>query len=351
MSTAVATNRTEPVTATYGGNATIRPTALTVPVGLGGNSSALSVYNRIDNPLQFVEQFGKSIADSGMFGCKNAQQGQVLAMTCICEGITPTDFCKQYHIIEGKISMRADAMLANFRKAGGRHRWLEIGDEGQRATLELSYDNETITVAYSIDQARKAGLVKDKSNWDKDPGSMLRARCISRGIRMIAPEIVAGVYAPEDLGEEPIHVAAIPAATTKPRKATATATVNATTIEAAPAPVVVDAEVVEPQQTTTEQPAEEPAPVASVTPAQVEVGTSQLDPKATSAADTDPCTEVQLGQIRSLLTDIQKADPQIPAKIQGKLQGMGKSKLSELSISEAAQLIQALYVKASELAV
>ena len=49
---------------------------------------------------------------SAMFGCANANQGRVMAMTCLTERKSPFWLKTRYHLIEGNFSMRTDAMLA-----------------------------------------------------------------------------------------------------------------------------------------------------------------------------------------------------------------------------------------------
>lgn len=361
MSTAVATPER---------NGAIQETSLSIPPHTqtrlyAGNPGAVALWSAVADPVHTALEVGQVVYDSGICGAKNKAQGTIIFLTCMAEQMALTDFAKVYHIIDGKLSKRADAMLADFNMAGGRHRWINKGEDGLTATIELTYGGKTDTATYTIEMARQQGLIKKDGNWVKIPWNMLRARCITDGLGMHFPQFKAGVYSPEELGYDSMEhaIAAQEQSSGRGRGKASTATTPAiastATVVVTQQSNVIEAEVVEPQQTTTEAVADEPtttataraAPAADVVPTQVEVGESQLDPAATSAADTDPCTEVQLNQIRSLLTDIQKADPQIPAKIQGKLAGMGKKKLSELTISEAQQLIQALFVKAAELAV
>jgi hypothetical protein len=134
--------------------------------------------------------------------------GAVLALTCMCEGITPLEFAKTYHIISGKPSMRADMMAAKFRAAGGKCNWINLGDDGKLAEALFAFDGQEHTIKYTIEDADrvmgadpKGGrrIDKDDSNWRKDRGAMLRARLITKAIRIMAPELIAGVYTPDEL--------------------------------------------------------------------------------------------------------------------------------------------------------
>ncbi|HWL09857.1 MAG TPA: recombinase RecT [Planctomicrobium sp.] len=161
----------------------------------------LSVYDRITDPIQFIESMGKVFWESKAAGCQTLAEGKLLALACMSERMNPFDINRTYHLMEGKLAMRADSMLAKFRGIGGKYKWVKDGEDGISASLSLTYDGETITSTYSIEQAKQANLVKEKGNWAKDPASMLRARVISRGIRMIAPEVIAGTYTPEELSD------------------------------------------------------------------------------------------------------------------------------------------------------
>ena len=52
-----------------------------------------------------------------------------------------------------------------------------------------------------MDDAKRAGLVK-KDGWQFYPKAMLRARAITAGLRAVAPDIIAGIYDPEELGAD-----------------------------------------------------------------------------------------------------------------------------------------------------
>lgn len=314
----------------------------------GPDENALAVYSKVNDVLAYVEAMGKYIAQSGMFGCKNDAQGKVLAMACACKGVNPIDFALEFHIMhDGKIAKRADAMLAQFNMMGGKHRWIHDGEDGQAAELLLSIDGEELSIRYTIDQARKSELVRDRSTWDKDPASMLRARCISRGIRMIRPQIVAGYYAPEEIDEE--SNGAAPAKRTRKAGgdsgASASSPIPQATAQAATEEPpfdtgeknenVIDAEIVSDANVATTA---EPVPT----------GTPTGGTTGTEMSVDDPCTPTQVNQIKSLLNDIGTVDPSIHDKIKGNLASRGKNTLADLTWKEAEGLFKALSQKAHQ---
>jgi hypothetical protein len=159
----------------------------------------IELYQKLNNPIDAIQQLGKMFAKSGMFGCEKEEQGQVLAMVCMVEGKSPVFITTNYDIVEGKLRKKALAALADFRSGGGKHKWLSSGDavtvkdEDRYAEIELTdKEGSVIKYRYSMADAKAEGLVKDRSRWVKRPGNMLRARCISNGLGMLCPEIFAG---------------------------------------------------------------------------------------------------------------------------------------------------------------
>ena len=165
------------------------------------NAVALpSMFDRINDPMAAIREMGEFIAASRMCGVTDPAQGAVVAMTCLAERKTPIQFDREYHIIEGRLSMRADMMLAKFRQLGGRVEWVRSDHEA--CVGRWSFENQTIELGYTLEDAKRAQLyppAKASSSWNKRPDAMLRARAISKAVRMLAPEVVAGVYTPEEV--------------------------------------------------------------------------------------------------------------------------------------------------------
>jgi hypothetical protein len=172
------------------------------------------MYDKISDPMTAIEKMGEWIASSGMLGCTKVEQGKLIAWQCAAEKKTPFDFKREYHIINGSLSMRSDAMLAGYRARGGKVLWKQF--DSKAAVAIWKYDGNECEIGFTENDARIAGLLPAKpgSGWAKDPSAMLRARAISKAIRMLAPEVVAGIYTPEeteDFQPAPSEVAVAPA--------------------------------------------------------------------------------------------------------------------------------------------
>jgi len=157
--------------------------------------------------MQNLQTLGTEFAKSGILGVSNPSQGLIVALTCYTEHISPIEFARTYHIVNGHLSMRADAMQARFLRQGGRIRWLVSTTEKCEAVFSHpEYAPEGVTLSLTIEEMVDGGVaVNDrgqlKPTWKSFPRQMLRARLVSEGCRMLTPGIVAGVYTPEETGE------------------------------------------------------------------------------------------------------------------------------------------------------
>jgi hypothetical protein len=155
-------------------------------------------------PVQDIERMAVAVAKSGLFGVKTPDEAMALMLVAQAEGQHPAIAARDYHVIQGRPALKADAMMARFQLAGGKVEWSEYTDE--RVTGVFSHPaGGSLAVTWTIEMGKNIGLVKPGSGWHKYPRAMLRARCISEGIRAVYPASVAGVYTPEEVSDfEPV---------------------------------------------------------------------------------------------------------------------------------------------------
>ena len=156
----------------------------------------------MSNIVSFTDmsQMAEAIAKSGLFGMKDTNSVLALMAVAQAEGMHPATAARDFHIIQGRPALKADAMLARFQNAGGKVEWKDYTDE--KVTGVFSHPNGgELAVTWTIEQASKIGLVKPGSGWQKFPRAMLRSRCISEGIRSVFPGSVQGFYSVEEVSD------------------------------------------------------------------------------------------------------------------------------------------------------
>jgi hypothetical protein len=137
-----------------------------------------------------------AVAKSGLFGVKTPDQAMALMLIAQAEGLHPAIAARDYHVINGRPTLKADAMLARFHSAGGSVRWGEYTDRRVVGTFSHPQGG-SVEVEWTLDMATSAGLTKNPT-WKSYPRQMLRARCVSEGIRTVFPGVVVDTYTPEE---------------------------------------------------------------------------------------------------------------------------------------------------------
>lgn len=148
-------------------------------------------------PYQDIAQMAEVAAKSRMFGFKSAEEALAIMVLCQAEGLHPGIAMRDYHVIQGRPALKADAMLARFQQAGGKVDWKEYTDEVVTGIFSHPQGG-SLEVTWSLAKAKQIGIA-NKDNWKNYPRAMLRARCISEGIRAVYPGAVVGVYTPEEV--------------------------------------------------------------------------------------------------------------------------------------------------------
>lgn len=141
-------------------------------------------------------RMAEAIAKSGFFGIKTADQALALMAIAQAEGLHPAIAARDYHVIQGKPALKADAMLARFQSAGGKVEWHRLDDECVDATFSHP-SGGSARIAW--DKARVKQAKIENGMHGKYPRQMLRARVVSEGIRTVFPGVVVGVYTPEEV--------------------------------------------------------------------------------------------------------------------------------------------------------
>lgn len=146
-----------------------------------------------------MEKLAISIAKSKLFGMDTPEQALALMAISQAEGLHPAIAARDYHIIKGRPTLKADAMLARFQKAGGKVEWHSYTDECCDATISHPQGG-TVRIMWDMDRAKQAEI-SNSNMYKKYPRNMLRARVISEGIRTVFPGVAVGIYTPEEAEE------------------------------------------------------------------------------------------------------------------------------------------------------
>jgi hypothetical protein len=174
-------------------------------------------------PVQSVadlQTVGQLIAQSGLLGAQNPAEGFLIAATCHQTGTSLLEFGQTYHVFQGKISMKADAMVARFNELGGTHR--VIARTPELVSIEVTFNGVATEMSLSWDEVKQEPFVyrggpaaqmaeldkpfesrnlKDKYKTPRARMQMMWARLVSDVIRCVCPQANRGSYAPEEVAD------------------------------------------------------------------------------------------------------------------------------------------------------
>jgi hypothetical protein len=133
----------------------------------------------------------------GAYGTPEAVLSTVLSGREL--GISAMASLRAFHIVEGRPTLAADALRALVIKSGKAKSFRCTERTPTAATFVTQREgDEPMELRYTIEEAHAAGLVKNGSGWTKNPADMLVARASSKLARLVYPDVVAGLYAPEE---------------------------------------------------------------------------------------------------------------------------------------------------------
>lgn len=171
------------------------------------------------NSVQDLQTLGQVLAVSNLFGKRNPAEGLAIVAMCQQKRISWLDFMQTFHMIQGVVAKKTDAIIADFHRAGGTHRVLSRTAEKAEAYFKLGDTDYTSTITWADCLAEpfvyvgKEGDVlamllrgqkpplKAKYSTPRARMQMLWARCVSDGVRVVAPECVQGIYTPEETSD------------------------------------------------------------------------------------------------------------------------------------------------------
>jgi hypothetical protein len=129
------------------------------------------------------------------------QDALLVLMTGRELGIGPMQALRMVTVIRGRVTLSADATIALVRRSDQCVEWRMVESTAERATYSTTRRGDTspTVLTWTMEQARVAGLVRGGGQWQTYPEAMLRARCAAALARIVYPDLVAGVYDPDEL--------------------------------------------------------------------------------------------------------------------------------------------------------
>jgi hypothetical protein len=116
-------------------------------------------------------------------------------------GISPMQALDGIQVIQGKTTVSPQLMLAMINRSGQLED-MKIDSDAKICTVMMKrVGRSPHTETFSIENAKAMGLA-DKDNYRKQPAVMLKWRAVSACARVVFPDVIQGMYTPEEMGAE-----------------------------------------------------------------------------------------------------------------------------------------------------
>lgn len=170
------------------------------------DTAILHVYEHLDA----YKGVAASIARSGLTHHKTEAHVITIAIAAYEMNLGVMEALRGMYLVGGKIAMETWLMDSIATRLGVSKTVHEAGLTRCRLTLHHR-DRPDITVEYTLEDAKRAGIIRDfdpetgevqpqprRDNWAKHTEEMVFWRCLSKGLRRIAPDLFGGVYTTDE---------------------------------------------------------------------------------------------------------------------------------------------------------
>ena len=162
------------------------------------NEVALSSASLMPQTYEGKLQMAGALAKSGLIPTGlNTPEKVFVALQWGHElGLSPMVAVNNVAVINGKPTLSADIMAAVVKRSP--EYMSETRAECEITRILPNGEKEVQKSSFSMQDAQNAGLA-GRDNWKKYPKRMLKHRCLSYGLKDMFPDILAGLYTPEEM--------------------------------------------------------------------------------------------------------------------------------------------------------
>ena len=154
--------------------------------------------------IEMLSGLADRLHKAGVFGQEVTSSDKAFAVLLKGHelGFSPMAAAGSISIIKGKVSLSADATVALCKRSPACLYLRLVASTEEVATYETQRhgDPSPTVLSYTIAQASKAGLIGSQT-WRGHAPAMLRARCGAAIARAVYPDLVAGIYDPDEVAE------------------------------------------------------------------------------------------------------------------------------------------------------
>lgn len=171
-------------------------------------TTELAVRELTPSVIEMAMKLAPTFKDSRLFGVATEAQAATICLKGYELGLSLTASFEFIQVIDSKPTLSprgALALILNSPLLDG----LEIKDEvdasGAPSACVVTMKRKggfSYTARFSMEDAKRAGLVKPGSGWEKYPANMLRSRAVGFAADMTFPDVIGGLKRADEFGAD-----------------------------------------------------------------------------------------------------------------------------------------------------
>lgn len=165
-------------------------------------TSALAVREVTATTWQTIMAIAPTVAKARLFKVATTEQAAVILLKGHELGLGLTNAFEFIDIISDRPTLSPRGALALIHMSGQLEAMSVDGNDTACTVSMRRRGGFEFTTTYSIEDAKRAGLVKPDSNWIKYPANMLRWRAIGYVADVVFPDVMGGMKRADEFGAD-----------------------------------------------------------------------------------------------------------------------------------------------------
>lgn len=147
-----------------------------------------------------IKAIAPAMHQSRLFGVSSAEQAAAIMLKGYELGLGLAASFELIYVIQGKPTLSPRGALALIHRSG-ELTGMSVDGDATRCTVTMKRRSGfEQSVTYTVDDAKRAGLVKPDSAWAAYPANMLRWRAIGFCADLVFPDVLGGLKRADELG-------------------------------------------------------------------------------------------------------------------------------------------------------
>jgi hypothetical protein len=149
---------------------------------------------------EMIKSVAPAVHQSRMFAVASAEQAQMIMVKGYELGLPLTAAFEFVHVIQNRPTLSPRGALALIQQSGLLAE-ITIDDKPDACTVMMRRVNGfSYTCTFTLDDAKKAGLVKPDSAWTAYQANMLRWRALGFAADIVFADVLAGMKRSDEFG-------------------------------------------------------------------------------------------------------------------------------------------------------